>query len=520
MFWQRHSFIRLAIPLTLGVIGANAFAKHLDVTVLFLLAAIVLSILFFFVKTQTHPRRDTWFGAIAMFLCVLVGMALSANRYHHIARGVAHCNDVCTGTLVEAPTEKQRSWALKLRQADANLLLLYVGKGHNSAACAALHPGDTILARTSIFTPMTVGFSESDTFASYHRYLFHHGVCATAYARSDEWTVKACTTPYNTPSSLASTFASLRERLHQIYLQNGIDSDSGHIVEALTIGRKDELTHETRQNYSRAGVSHMLALSGFHIGIIVYMLQCLFLANILPYTWRGVTHVLMIIILWAFTLLAGASPSLVRAVTMFSIFLICQLLSRNASSLNSCTIAFVAMLCYDPLLLYDIGFQLSFISVAAILLCQKQLTVICPPHKYGFVATWTINSLAISLLCTLVTTPLVAHHFGYFPLFSIVCTLLFSVLIHILLWGAILWWSFLWCDTLSDALASLLKNCAATMNNCAEYVANLPFSTVTWRPDTFTTCLCYILLLIIVYFTNHKAIQIHEKRHLVGSPLQ
>ena len=274
-----------------------------------------------------------------------------------------------------------------------------------------------------------------------------------------------------------------------------LEGDPHALIEAMTIGRKGEISKATRTAYARAGISHVLALSGFHVGIIAMMMQFFFLKKMLPRRWQWVSNTLIIAALWCYALMTGMSPSLVRAVIMFSLLLLSQMLSRENITLNSCALAFFLMLCINPFLLHDIGFQLSFISVCSISLFNKQLIRTCPSRSPFILTLWT--TIGITFICSLFTAPLVAHHFGNIPILSIISNLAILPFVYLLMWGSILWWAFLWSPSINAVLTELLNWTATTMNSITETIATLPFSTIEWHPDALVTILCYTALLIL-----------------------
>lgn len=492
MNWQNHPLIRLIIPFTLGMVGANLFISHMDMVVLFILCCVVLAFSFFWIKTS-NIERDGRFGLVAMLLFFLIGMTCYTGKYRHIENGILADTTFVQGTLVELPKEKTRSWALELEQENGIHIILYIG-----GQPKGLSLGDTICAK--VLHLNATNHCENDTFKTYNDYLFHHGICATAYSPRNQWQVRRC---FTSPSLLLAA-KKQQETLHHIYDEHGISDEAGSIIEAMTIGRKADLSSDTRQAYANAGLSHILALSGFHVGIIVLLIQAFFLKSFLPLRWQWVSHLLIITTLWCYALLTGMSPSLIRANTMFTILLLCQFLNREALSINSCALAFFLMLCFNPFFLHDIGFQLSFLAVSGIGLFGKKVVNLFRTSHSFIHYTWLITVVAIALICTIFTAPLVAHYFGKLTLISPISNLILFPLVYLLMWASILWWLFLWCEPINSFLTDVLNWTANTMNNIVEYLSSLPFATIHWQPDTPTTILCYMVLLILTYFISRK----------------
>lgn len=493
--WQNHALIRLIIPFTLGMIGANLFISHMNMVVLFILCCAVLAFSFFLMKPSI--QHDAKFGIVAMVLFFLIGMMLYTGKYQRIANSIPTDTTFCRGILTERPKEKAQSWALKLEQENGTHLLLYIGKNwevpeQDSTTFASLQIGDTILANIRHLN--ATNLCEDQTFKIYNTNLFHQGICATAYTPHYQWLVRPC----QTERTFLTSVKALHERLHDIYDDHGINGEAGSIIEAMTIGRKANLSSDTRNAYANAGISHILALSGFHVGIIVLMIQFFFLKNIMPFRWQWISNLLIIATLWCYALLTGMSPSLVRATTMFTILLLCQSFSRENIGINSCAFAFFFMLCINPFYLHNIGFQLSFIAVGGICLYAQRITHSCPTHNPLIRFFWSL--IFITFLCALFTAPLVAYYFGKFTLISLVSNLIIFPFVYLLIGASILWWVFLWCEPINNVLTDLLNWTANTLNSIVERLSSLPFATIEWHPNIFTTLICYVLLLVLSYF--------------------
>ena len=170
--------------------------------------------------------------------------------------------------------------------------------------------GDTILASLTHFNP--TNHYENDTLKTFYRYLFNKGICATAYAPYNHWTVK----PRKDASDLFVSIRSLQGKLSTIYDDHGINGEAGSIVEAMTIGKKANLSKDTRTAYAHAGASHVLALSGFHVGIIVLLIQVFFFKPLLSLRWQWISNLFIIAALWLYALISGMSPSLVLTETI------------------------------------------------------------------------------------------------------------------------------------------------------------------------------------------------------------
>lgn len=494
MNWQIHPLIRLVIPFVLGMVGAKLFICHMNISVLFLLCCVVLAFLFWIALKPQSTYKDIKFGVVAMTFTLLLGTMLYTQKHHRIEHGIPSDSILCCGILTEPPIEKAHSWALHLKQENGTHLLLYIGKGQASTPTLSL--GDTIFAH--ILHLNATSTSTDSTFRPYYDHLFRQGISATAYAPANQWTAH----PHQGALSLPLRAKSIQSQLHHIYNDRGIHGEAGSIVEAMTIGQKATLSTDLRHAYATSGISHILALSGFHVGIIVVLLQALLLHYFTPHHLRWITNLLTILALWSFAFIAGFSPSLTRATLMCTLLLLSQSFSHELLSINSCALALLIMLCFSPLQLHDVGFQLSFVSVTGICLFSSHLQALLSPHH--IILRLLLSLLAITLICSLATAPLVAYHFGQLPLLGLLSNLLITPFVYLIMYTSILWWFFLWCAPISTFLTDLLNWTATTMNSLTESISSLPFASIEWHPNTLTTLLCYALLLTLTYFITRK----------------
>ena len=251
-------------------------------------------------------------------------------------------------------------------------------------------------------------------------------------------------------------------------------------------------------------MSHTLALSGFHVGIIVMFLQFFFLSKLLPLRWQWVSHLFLIAILWSYALLVGWSPSLVRATFMFTLLLLCQFLSKDSLSIISCALAFLVMTCGKPFYINDVGFQLSFVSVGSIALFVPAITERSLLQHWNPCLAWLYSLVMVSLICMVFSTPLVAYHFGRVPLLSLLGNLALTPFVYVIILGSIFWWMFLWCAPVNEALTLVLNWTAETMNGIVHSIADLPFATLEWHPQGLHTFICYLVLVPLFYYLTKK----------------
>lgn len=160
----------------------------------------------------------------------------------------------------------------------------------------------------------------------YVRLLSRRQVAAIGFAYADNWKVIS----RGTQHSFRQQAMDCRESVLSVYRRLGFRGDDLAVLSALTIGYKEELSEDIRETYSISGASHVLALSGLHIGFL-YLLLC-FCLRWLPERWRMVVllrTLLILLSLWAFAFFTGLSASVVRSVVMFSLFTLAGVVRAN-----------------------------------------------------------------------------------------------------------------------------------------------------------------------------------------------
>jgi len=215
-----------------------------------------------------------------------------------------------------------------------------------------------------------------------------------------------------------------------------INDESLALTSALILGRRDMLTWERRGQFSEAGVSHLLALSGLHMGIlygVVYLLMIRWFRHT-RWSWFALPPTLLII--WGYSLMAGMPTSLVRASIMLTILTICSMDDRRTSSIHILALSALIMLMIDPYCIFDVGFQLSYFAVLFILLLYVPLSssLIIAKHP---VLSWILSMLAVSFSAQLGTAPLCMYYFSTFPIFSAFISLLLIPLTTLIIYGAL-----------------------------------------------------------------------------------
>ncbi len=185
------------------------------------------------------------------------------------------------------------------------------------------------------------------------------------------------------------------------------------IIQALLLGQRQDISPEIYSNYAAAGVIHILAVSGLHVGIILLLLNHLLKPVERIRYGKPIKAILLIFLLWGFALLAGLSPSVVRAVSMFSFIAIAMQLNRRSSVLNALFTSLIFLLLINPYFIFQVGFQLSYAAVLSIVLIQPHLFGLFTPRYRLVKYMWGIFTVTIA--AQIGVLPLSLFYFHQFP---------------------------------------------------------------------------------------------------------
>ena len=340
----------------------------------------------------------------------------------------------------------------------------------NSVDVERLNVGERIFFEGRVASPRNAGNpAEFDT----EHFLYVRGITGTAYLPMGVWRSDGVA-----DKTLLMYAMDLRERVLRIYDSLGFEGEEGAVLSALTLGEKRDLSQGVRDLYSAVGASHVLALSGLHLGIL-YMLITMLLpvrgGSRLPIIMR---ELLVLLLLWGFAAMAGLTASVVRAVILFTLMSVARCLQREGSVMNALGFAAIVMLVVCPRWLFDVSFQLSFAAVWAILLLEYPLRRLMRVEKHGRAYAYVAGVVAVSLSAQLGTLPFVWYYFGTFPLCFLITNFIVMPAAFCVMLLAVLMLALSPFVLLQQFVAWVLKCLLYAMNLLLRGVADLPGASV------------------------------------------
>ena len=291
-------------------------------------------------------------------------------------------------------------------------------------------------------------------------------------------------------------FLEKRNELLERLSDHGVDGSVYAVVAAMTLGDKSQLTNELRKTYAITGASHILALSGLHLGIIYTLLSLLLSRR----RWWIVSQVVIIVCIWLYVFLVGMTVSVVRSAVMITVYALLSLGHRDKMSVNTLAFAAIVMLLFNPLSLFDVGFQLSFLAVLAILLFYPLFEGVWPQpflmdHR---VFKWLWTMLSVSCAAQIGVAPLIVYYFGRFSCFFLLTNLLVVPAATLILYLSLV-------VLLIPSLAYLLIYMVDTLNHLLTWVATLPGVSIEGLHPTLLQVSMVYVIIMAVYLLLRRA---------------
>jgi competence protein ComEC len=331
------------------------------------------------------------------------------------------------------------------------------------------------------------------------RYLQLKGIYRQAYVKPDSWRLIAGGTR-NPLFKLALTW---RDRLLMILRNNGVKGREFAVAGALLLGYVDEVDNDLMRDYSATGVMHILSVSGMHVGMIFLVLEKLL--GFLDKKKKGVCvkSFLVIIFIWLYALITGLSPAVMRAAAMLSLVVFGKTLKRHPDILNILAASVIFLLVWQPLLLADLGFQLSYLAVAGIVLVYKPVYDLFVPNNSWVDKIWSI--VAVSIAAQLVTFPLCLYYFHQFPNYFMITNIIVIPLSNLIIYAGILCLAVGNIPWISVMVAKGLSLLVWFLNTFIHWMGALPLSVTRGIVISIPEfVLLYLIMVTVAVFISGK----------------
>lgn len=504
--WNSFPVLRLVVPFIAGVVSWAFIIEFVSVQILtyafgVLTAAIVLCLIL--LLSIKFGRRPHAFGVIALPSFYVLGglLTLSISNYifpQSLQQTFTEAHTALyLAVIADEPQEKQRTVKVTAKVARTDLtahgkVLLYFEKDSLSKS---LTRGQEILVYTTL-QPIQ-GMGNPNEF-NYSRYLRFHNIAFRGHVKSGNSQHLSKGKP-----GVIGWFLALRSKLITVLKEAGLKDDELAVASALVLGHRTELDKELMSAYAGAGATHVLAVSGLHVGIVYVILNGMLGFMNRTKRLRILKTVLLILLLAAYAALTGLSPSVSRAAVMFSVVAIGKAINRNTDIFNSLAISAFILIVFFPLMVMQVGFQLSYLAVIGIVLIHPMLFSLT--FFNNRILDWAWSITCVSIAAQIATAPLGLLYFHQFPNLFFVSNLLVIPAAAVILYvGFAVFICSVWQPLLLVA-GFLLKWVIRILNWVVVSIEQIPFSVLKGIDiSTFEALLIYGTIASVLVLLVHK----------------
>ncbi len=411
---------RLAICIAVGIFFSDTFMQPDGFIEWHIVALGILLLICLALFRSRVDKFKNLFGIFAMMFAFTVGSMATSIKWNEVRTEWSNECNVYKGVVGDEPERKDKYNRFIIYVEDRSILC----NTANDSIVRELRPGDEILFYGRIKLPKNNGNPyEFD----YKSYLYHNGISGTVFLSEGEM----CLLKSAESLSFKENAMLLRSKIVEKYKEWNIKDESLALLSAITVGKKSYLTDEMKSDYSNAGLSHILALSGMHIGMLLMILDLLLGFMKRRFAFRMVRFFIIAAVLCTFAFVGGLSASLVRAVIMCLLLEITLLGKEKRNGINLVFVSGMVMLIYNPFYLFDVGFQLSYMAVISILLLSRPFFKLFSFNNYIIRKIYGI--ISVSVAAQIGTAPLVIYYFSNFSVVFFISNIFSSFLVMLIM---------------------------------------------------------------------------------------
>ncbi|MDP4281844.1 MAG: ComEC/Rec2 family competence protein [Bacteroidota bacterium] len=498
--WKNFPFLRLIIPSFSGIL-TGYFVPFIHLPFTLILFILLFSFLIVRYSGKFFSYRYRWIPGLLLmvflgfFFAIISLLSLDTSDNEMITQ-LGNADRYYIADISEPPVQKARSvkiivdikavksddqWFLVGRKA-----LLYVYKDLHAKD---LYYGKRILFRGKLGQPDK---ARNPGDFDYRKYLALRNIFLRGYISGPHWIML----PAEKGNPLFRGAMKTRDKLLGIFRSNGMTGREFAVASALLLGFVDEIDQQTLKEYSATGAMHILSVSGMHVGIIFLVLDKMF-SPLARKSWGSIVKApLIILMIWFYAFITGLSPAVLRASAMLSMVVLGQSLKREPEILNILAASAVSLLAWNPFLIFDAGFQLSYLAVAGIVLINKPVYDLYVTSNYLLDKVWAL--LAVSISAQLATFPLGFFYFHQFPNLFMITNLVVVPLSSLIIYMGILLLFLGSVPVVSVILAKCLIFLVKLLNFSIHFIEGIPGSVS--RGITISLPETLLIYMIVIWF--------------------
>ncbi|MCZ2100717.1 MAG: ComEC family competence protein [Chitinophagales bacterium] len=496
MNWAPFPLLRIAIALSAGILCQEYLALPFS----FGIIGFVISVFGWILLEQFWSNlisKSTITGFALLTATFFIGVMLLNARYIKLERQAFPEDEVVllTGTLTERLKSSNKIrfvFHTDYRRTKDKL------EAHRSKIILSFDPSDSLASDYLVGHHLAVRLrlkkampnSNPEAF-DYSQYLKYKGIEYLGKVKMGDHKMLAAN-GFGLFRNLANKSTLFTDKVIHKYIH---DEEASSIAEALLIGQQLNISQEIYKSYADTGAIHVLSVSGMHVAIFIAVFLYLFnQVKRRSLLWKIFKVSMLLLIVWFYVILTGMAPSVLRAGTMVSLYVIGSTFFKGYNTYNVLAFAAMLMLFYEPFYLFQLSFQLSFISLLSILFFQPRIAQWWKPSNKVLKFCWSLVN--VSLAAQIMIFPLSILIFHQFSLSFALSSLLAVPLVSFIIYGgtAMVLAELVW-ESLAHILGVFLEYMIVLLNYVILQISKLPYSVLT---DVYISEIGFIVLAFAV----------------------
>ncbi len=467
-------FFRLLIPFVLGIITALVSPVNKIPPDILSISTVVLLATSLLVLVIPLKWRYRWVVGINIYLFLLTTGIVITYNFTQESRIIAGIEKKAIVRLIDLPEKRTSSI-----RGQAIVMSIFENETWvpvNEKTILYFKNDDSLVQNLDYGSILAVNVifdeppeAQNPCQFNYKEYLKTKQIHRVAFVKSENWIhVEKRTNP------IFSVSFYLRNKLVKLFEESGIYGQNLAVLSALTMGYKNLLDDETRRIFSASGAMHILAVSGLHVGVLFFIVSSILF--FLDRTKKGkkIKAIILILFLWFFAIFTGLSPSVLRASLMFSLVILGTAVNRKTNIYNTLSASAFVLLCFNPMLIKEIGFQLSYLAVTSIVFFYPHIYKLIYVRNKWLDKVWSL--IAVSIAAQAGTFPLGLYYFHQFPNYFLLTNLFAIPLASIILYLVVLFLFFSFIPATTKIIGFLIDQTLSLLNYLVGFTESLPYS--------------------------------------------
>ncbi len=510
--WHQYSFVRIILFYLIGIYTCIWLKQPFSNSLVILLVIIVISSILAYFQKRFSFKFRAFYGIITSFIFIVLGFSICGMHMQKSSQ-LSCIGETNTYLLriTEPPSKTEKSIKIvgklsqksELKQSRPNKekSILYLQK---DSAGTNLKYGDLLLLECNL---QLISSPQNPHEFNYKRYLKYKNIYTQAFVQSGGWVVVG----QNKSNPIKLFALNIRDYLLSVLGGTNLTNKQQSVAKAILLGHDETLDPETRNEYASAGAMHVLCVSGLHVGIIYLAFNLLLGFLDKSRHARSVKAILLILLIWIYALITGLSPSVLRASIMLNFIILGGAINRKGNIYNTLAASAFLLLLFNPLMIMEVGFQLSYAAVIGIV----SIYPLIKPHLYSKnkIIDKVFSVLIISFAAQVGTFPLAIFYFHQFPVYFLLTNLLVVSLAGLIINIGFIYFIVSGLPIVSEGVEFIFKLVLWIMNTYVSIIESLPGSTL--RGLILTLIAVIIIYLLMISFV--KAIISKSKKWITIS---